>query len=278
MDPVQSVPPVISDEAAPPPLTSTQVSGQDGGYQNPRKEIKINGKWIVAVLAVLFLVGGVIVGITLIGQRQEIREEAQVACPAGIRVVTSIDGINFVPGPQTYPENSTIYVDATGAGTAPYYTRLGPSGNIAYRYCGTPPGAAAVECPTAGYDLSTSPQDFLIAEVEVDDNDCDSVRIDIGPPTTPTPSPTPTASPSPSPSPTTAGSPTPTGSATPTATPRSTATPTATPKATATLKATATPAAPTTPPDVPESGISTPAIIGLSLGTLMLIFSLALAL
>lgn len=64
-------------------------------------------------------------------------------------------------------------------------------------------------------------------------------------------------------------SPTPTASTTPTPTPtpKTTATPTATPTASA------TPA-----PELPNAGITTPALVGLSLGTIILIFSLVLAL
>lgn len=64
---------------------------------------------------------------------------------------------------------------------------------------------------------------------------------------------------------------------TPTPTPKASATPTATPVATST--STATPTASATPaPELPNAGITTPALVGLSLGTIILIFSLVLAL
>lgn len=262
MDPVQSVPPVISEAAPPPPSGAQTVNNQPDGGGKGKKEIKISGKWIVAVVAVLFLVGGVIVGINLIGQRQEIRKQAQVACPSGIRVTTSSDGVNFLPGPQTYPRDSIIYANVLGAGGATFRIRIGPSltNNTAYTWCGTTltGGGSTSQCPTTGLNLQTVSESALYAVISVGENQCDSAAITIGPASAATATPTPT--------PTT----TPAGSASPT--------PTATGSASPTPTASATPAAPTTPPDVPVSGVSTPTIVGLSMGAIMLIVSFALAL
>lgn len=264
MDPVQSVPPVISTEAAapPPPIGTTSVSGTAGGEGGGkgRKEIKISGKWVAAVLAVVFLIGGVIVGINLIKQRQEIRKEAQVACPTGINVTTSSDGVNFLPGAQTYSKDSIIYANVLNASGATFRIRIGPSltSNIAYRWCGTTltGGGSTSQCPTAGLDLQTIEESTLYAVLSVGDNQCDSAAITISPATTATTTPTPT--------------PTPTASAS--------ATPTSSPTSTASATPTATPAAPTVAPDIPVSGVNTPTIIGLSAGTILLVVSFVLAL
>lgn len=92
------------------------------------------------------------------------------------------------------------------------------------------------------------------------------------PTATPTASPTPSASPTASPTPSDTPSPTPTGTAT--GTPGATATPTASSSATPGLaQATASPQ-----PELPDAGIASPTIIGISVAALLLLISFALAL
>lgn len=90
---------------------------------------------------------------------------------------------------------------------------------------------------------------------------------------TPTPSPTgsPTATPTGTPTATPTQSPTPSGSSTPTASATSTASPTPT-------STTVAQASPTAQPELPNAGVGTPTILGISAGVILLLISFAFAL
>jgi len=113
---------------------------------------------------------------------------------------------------------------------------------------------------------------------------CTALTFTISTPTG-SPTPTPTKTPTGSPTATPTGSPTATPTGSPTATPTGspTATPTSSPivQASPTATATASPvaqASPTAEPSLPEAGTSWPTILGISLGILLLLGSLLLAL
>lgn len=211
-----------------------------------KNEKKPNWKIIGAVIGIVVLALGVIAGIVLVRQQQDVREKAQTAC------VEQCPGSDGVLRNCTPPEADGSSDDSTC--------------NLAGRIelC----GGAQYCCPSAGgswtTNLSLCPQST--------------------PTSTATPTATPTATAT-SESLTQSGS-TATATATATSTPTATATSTSsgstpTSAATSTATATSTSVAQTgstaTPFPVPETGASWPTIFGMGAGMLIVIGSLFLA-
>lgn len=219
-------------------VVGTTVSASSGG--------KPNWKIIGAIVGVVVLALGVIAGIILVRQSQDIREKAACVeqCPGS-------DGIlrNCTP-----PESDGSSADST----CNFAGRIELCGGT--QFCCPAPGG------TWTTNLSLCPQSTPTSTP------------------TPTPTPTPTATPSATPidSEELTSTPTPTPTATTTPTPTATAgtggtTATTTPTATATSTTVAQSGSTSTPFPVPDTGASLPTIFGLSLGAFLVIGSFFLA-
>ncbi len=219
------------------------------GLSNGGSKKKANWKIIGAIIGIIVLSVGVIAGIFLVRQQQDIREKASGDCdnPASIVQCPRSDGAIVTCNPPDRNNNAQIQLcNSTGR-----VEMCGVGSNVK-QYCCPAPGAAWTLDMTA---CAVAPTNTPTATP------------------TRTPTATPTATPTRTPTPTatstgTGGSKT----ATPTATP--TRTPTATSKATGTAKSTAT----ATAFPVPETGASWPTILGTGFGIIMILVSLGLAL
>ena len=208
-----------------------------------KKSGKISTRTIIATISiVVFLILGVVAGVLLVRQQQDIRERAQEdSCPAAQQC----------PVPEK-PDLLRVCTPENEGQAPEDYT------------CGINNVGQIVECGGVEFCCPSN--------IGVWDSN------DLTPCLTPIPTPTPTLTPTATPTGTPLGTGTPTATAS--ATPGATATPTATATSTATSYATssATPAALATPREIPVSGIDWPSILGIGIGVVAIIGAMLLAL
>ena len=235
------------------------------GLANNKKEIKLEPKIIGAIVGVVVLALGVLAGIYLVRQQQNINERAAVPqCPAGeqcpvtkdpthLRTCSYVEGDNS-PDEQLCGTNTSRLNTLSMCGRQVWCCpKKGGAWTTDLTKC---PGAT-LNTPTATPTLTPTPTATATSTA------------------TPTATATMTSTPTPTTSPTATGTRTATPTATSTATGTRTATPTATATATSTNISYVT-ATPTAFP-VPETGLSLPTLIGTGAGVLMIIASLLLA-
>lgn len=216
-----------------------------------KKPSTTNWKIIGAIIGIIVLSVGVIAGIMLVGQDQDIREKAAECSNGG--------------GQCPDPSNPSLLRDCSTTGeTFPNDSVCNAAGRI--EVCGTnSSNARQYCCPSAGAAWTTN--------------------LTLCPVATPTVTATATATSTGTARASATATSTSSSSATATATSTSsgsnkTATPTSTSKSTSTSKASTTPKASSTATafPVPETGADLPTMIGVGFGVVMLLVSLALAL
>lgn len=248
------------------------------GLANNKKDIKLDPKIIGAIVGVVVLALGVLAGIYLVRQQQNINERAAVPmCPAGeqcpvTKDPTHLRTCSYVEGDNS-PDEQVCGTNASGLNTLSLCGRQ--------VWC----------CPKKGGDWTTDLGKCPGASLNTPTStptQTPTVTPTVTPTITPTITPTPTATMTTTPTPTATATGTRTATPTATATGTRTATPTATstsrtatPTATATRTSTPTAiayvtATPTAFP-VPETGFSLPTVLGTGMGVLMIIASLLLA-
>lgn len=259
------------------------------GLSNQNKNTKMDWKIISAIVGIVVLALGVVAGIMLVRQQQDIRERAAVpVCPADeqcpvIKDPTHLRTCAYMeadqsPDEQVCGQNSGRFNTLSLCGGKVWCCP--PNGGYWVNNPAKCPGATLqtptpLSTPTATPTRTATPTATATA----------TATATITPTATPTRTATPTATATsstrtatPTATPTRTATPTATATsltrtATPTATPTRTATPTSvngsTPAATATATATAFP--------VPETGINVPTVVGTGIGIIMIIASFLLA-
>ena len=267
-------------------------------------------KVIISIFGLLFLVGGLIVGLNFVKQPQDIRKEAAPASSLSISPSSQIkypgQSINFTVRLDT-GENDVMGVDlklsfdpsiiqisqvSASSAISNFDTESkneidNSTGKIKYVRFTTSASkvingnfeilnitGSVVDTANSGFSLLSFDSDSIISGLGEGQNVLINTvpgRVDISGLTTTS---TPTASP------TNTATPTSTATSTPTATATSTSTPTSTATVTSTISSTTTPVSTggtgVNSEDFPVSGVSLPSIISLSVGTLLILGSLLL--
>ncbi len=121
-NPAQNSAPTVPNIATPSPPGFTQPTQPPATTESPKPKRRPDKRIVLTILGILFLIGGVSVGVSLVGQRQEIRKKAAVEgsipiegeiCPSGTEIYM-LTSTRYYSDSSMHPSQQGVYVNQSG--------------------------------------------------------------------------------------------------------------------------------------------------------------------